>query len=67
MKFKPRRGEFYWFIENNCTASLDECLNTEWDFEKFRAGNCFRTKKEAQQAAKLVKKCLMDFHKCKKN
>jgi len=57
MKWKPKVGERYWFIDFRFASSF--CWRSNgFDRRNCREGNCFRTKKEATQALQRVKKAL---------
>ncbi len=61
MKWKPKYLEKYWWIYLG--SQLRICSN-EWDGTSqgcknlYDLGNCFRTRKEAEQVARKIKKLL---------
>ena len=59
MKWKPKVGEQYWVIAHlDCVEHFDWEPDNEFDVRHYKIGNCYRTKKEAMQALRRVKKAL---------
>lgn len=61
-RYKPRCTERYYYIRNK--GDVDDVLwcDDTFDHEYYEFGNCFRTKKEATNAAKKVKALLLSLH-----
>lgn len=60
-RWKPKMGErFYFFEIGPCITGTDYLTweGHEDDEDMWRTGNCFKTRKEATQALKRVKKAL---------
>lgn len=59
-KWRPKQGERYYFIymarDFYVHNSYNDCFDV--DLKTFSISNCFRTKKEAQQAIVKIKKVL---------
>jgi hypothetical protein len=60
-RWKPEEGEQYWII------AFSEVVQSEWredcaDLSRWRMGNCFKTKEEAESAAEKVKALLLSLH-----
>lgn len=55
-RWKPKEGEGYWYIEADLHVSAISYINRfVWDKNRFRLGNCFQTKKEAEAVARKLK------------
>lgn len=55
LPWKPKKSEMYWFYG----ISLEQALWATWslnsgDFCRWKAGNCFRTEKEAETKGKEI-------------
>lgn len=62
-RWKPLMDEHY-----HCVLSIGEPLSNPYegnceDLERINFGNCFRTLEQAEEAAKRIKKLLMEYHK----
>ena len=62
MRWKPKFDERYYFIGADGRVEGWTRLNKEFDNAVFSFGNCFKSKKDALAAAKVVKKALLKFH-----
>ena len=60
MKWKPKEGETYCIIKILPEIIIKSYIwwNDNFDKYVFKQGNCFRTKKEATEKLKLIKKVL---------
>ena len=45
--WKPNNGDIYFTIEDDNEIYKRVWLNCEYDIERYKNGNCFRTKDEA--------------------
>ena len=62
-RWKPKFTEIYYSIE--ILQSWSHIVTDAWtdlpiDMRQYESGNCFRTKKEAQQKLKQIKKILKE-------
>lgn len=66
-QWKPRMGDTYYFFENYGTIVEDrwscDCDEMVVDEERWKLGNCFRTRELAERAAEEIKALLKEFHK----
>ena len=58
-RWKPFKGERYWYVSNVCMTAED-CWDgfSNLDEERYNAGNCFKTEEDAGIAAVKVKTLL---------
>ena len=64
MRWKPKVGEIYWYVDTfQMDCSPMRRSNDNFDLTMYRFGNCFRTIKEAEQAAVKVRKLLLSLQK----
>lgn len=61
-RWKPKRGEWYWYVESDIKPCEDSWGDFDLDVLRYEAGNCFRTEEEAEAAAEKVKDLLLDLH-----
>ena len=54
-RWKPQKGDIYWFISNIGCISKGQWDNHSVDRERYLVGNCFKTKEEAEFAAEKLK------------
>lgn len=54
-RWKPNEGEQCFFVDKYGHTDWFVWKNDEYDRNMYRIGNCYRTRKEAQAAAKRVK------------
>lgn len=54
--FKPKKGEYYWFVQPNGRAGKLINDNFLFDLMAIRLGNCFRTKEAAERNADRILK-----------
>lgn len=54
----PQKGDFYYFVDSYITVRSLEYFGSEMDHDMQKAGNFFRTEKEARAALERVKKAL---------
>lgn len=52
--FKPKKGEYYWFVQPNGRAGKLINDNFLFDLMAIRLGNCFRTKEAAERNADRI-------------
>lgn len=62
-KWTPKLDEAYYCVVESEIIGVFICERfvyggTPWCIRRIKSGNCFRTKREAQQALKRVKKAL---------
>lgn len=55
MIWKPKCGEWYWFIGSDGQIDNCEWIDDHIDWGRYSMGNCFRTKKEATFAREKQK------------
>lgn len=56
----PQKGDFYYFVDSYITVRSLEYFGSEMDQDMQKAGNFFRTEKEARAALERVKKALRE-------
>jgi hypothetical protein len=62
-RWKPNYNENYYFVNTiTCEVNNYRWKDDEIDRDIYRMGNCFRTKKEAEQAFEKVKELLLSLH-----
>ena len=62
IRWRAKKGGYYYFIDVNLTVkSIDDTYST-FDNELWDAFNYFRTKEQAEEAAKRVKETLRKYH-----
>lgn len=62
-RWKPKQSEYYYFIAANSIECVKWCDMHQGDKALYEAGNCFRTRELAEQAAEQIKALLKEFHK----
>ena len=60
--FKPKINELYWFVGENGSVWSTIWSDSVSDFCFYIAGNCFRTKKEAEANADNILKRLKEIY-----
>jgi hypothetical protein len=67
MKWKPKDRDKYWYVSLSYTNVWVTHSIIFWDEEisqgRYKIGNCFRTRKQAQQMAKKIKVLLKGGNK----
>lgn len=48
-------GETYYYVTFTGTVYADHWVYSEWDQTLYEMGNCFRTEKEAEEAAAVIR------------
>lgn len=62
IRWRAKKGGYYYFIDVNLTVkSIDDTYST-FDNELWDAFNYFRTKEQAEEAARRVKETLRKYH-----
>lgn len=62
IRWRAKKGGYYYFIDVNLTVkSIDDTYST-FDNELWDAFNYFRTKEQAEEAARRVKEVLRRYH-----
>ncbi len=62
-RFRAEEGGEYWYIENDYGLPLSDTEDmTTRDNARYHTGNYFCSKKQAEQAAELIKQVLINFH-----
>lgn len=59
--WKPEPGEDYWLVNSGMRAASETNIDVRYDRVRIAAGNCFRTREEAEEAAEEVRKYLKAF------
>lgn len=62
-RWKPEPEEKYFYFYNQEEIGICSFNNDPLDKERFKLGNCFQTKEQAEKASELVHKTLMEYHK----
>lgn len=62
-RWKPRKGERYFFICDIGFVKFNYWDNDVVDHDYYKFGNCFKTEEEAQRASEMVRKFLLSLHK----
>ena len=63
MRWKPKVRETYYVVAPACIVNSDTSKNDWYDKLLYKSGNCFRTRKQAEQAAVKVRKLLLSLQK----
>lgn len=61
-RWKPKKGEKYWVIDNYAKVWRHTYSNDTYDSAFYSVGNCFRTEAEARSAAKKFKDLMLSLH-----
>ena len=63
MKWKPKKGEYYYYV--NAFATVTKTFNIFSTSDKLilKSNNCFETKKEASEMAKKFRQLLKQEYK----
>ncbi len=61
-RWRAKKGDEYWYIDGiiHPCQGKEDMIRT--DYTRYKIGNYFRTREEAQQAAEEVRKTLIKFH-----
>lgn len=62
-RWKPKFDCAYWYVKNISQPDTALWYNDDFDRQAYAFGNVFKTKRQAQQAAKAVKKILLALHR----
>ena len=62
-RWKPEYNGYYFLVEDFGRVNNMIWRNDRIDKLQFAFGNVFKTKRQAQQAAKAVKEILLAFHR----
>ena len=54
-QWKPKYNEVYYGVESDLTIFEYVWYDHDSDMKLYKLGNCFRTKKQAKQAAERIK------------
>lgn len=65
-RWKPERGEIYYFVDSTCDVSDCEWLDDSVDRLHYKNGNCFSSEEKAKTFAKRVKDLLLGLQ-CEKS
>ena len=57
-RWKPKMNEVYFIINSEANIKEFEWWDDEIDSARWKFGNCFRTRKETDEARRRVKKAL---------
>lgn len=61
-RWRPKLGEQYFRVTLDCGKIGETCLTRREEGDEYYGENCFQTRKDAEEAADLVKKTLLEFH-----
>lgn len=64
-RWKPKKREGYWMIENNAHVQDYEWFDDSFDNSLYHLGNCFQTEKEAKAVARKLKAFWKDIREGK--
>jgi hypothetical protein len=64
-RWKPEKGERYFFVGDNGYVNFTYWDNEEVDHDYYKFGNVFQTKEEAERALEKVRELFFNFHKMK--
>lgn len=62
-RWKPEEYEVYYFVGTECDIGYLKWEKYVADEDRYKVGNCFKTKEAAQRAAEEIKALLKEFHK----
>ena len=62
-RWKPQKGEIYWYVDGGCCIHNPIFTNDDFDNSKTGAYNCFQSKEQAEAEAEkiLVRRMLEDI------
>lgn len=55
---RVKKGERYWYIDESFTVQSSYDIGTRWDSQRFKCGNYFATKEEAEACARKLRAVL---------
>lgn len=58
LRWKPKINEKYWIVTTTLDVNFFTWKENPTDMQMFDSGNCFKTKEEAENAAKKIQKLL---------
>lgn len=61
-RWRANKNEYYFFIYHAMTIQTDIDLYLYMDTARFECGNYFKTREQAEEASRRIKKVLMDYH-----
>ena len=66
-RWRANKYAHYHFLGNVFEIQESVEMGFVEDIERYRDGNYFRTKEEAEEYAKYIKKCSLEWHKMREN
>jgi hypothetical protein len=61
-RWRAKKGDYFFFINYDGVSNSRDDYFVE-DNELYISGNYFKTKDQAKEASRRIKKVLMDYHK----
>ena len=61
-RWRAKMGGEYFYIDDYCKISIDKDRGYSEDEARYRFGNYFETKGEAEKYAEYMKKCSLEWH-----
>lgn len=62
IRWRAKEGEYYYYINADGFASVNKHTNYITDYYRYDFGNYFRTKEQAEEAARRIKEVLLRYH-----
>mgnify|MGYP001615488408 FL=1 len=62
-RWKPKEGEYFYYVDDYFSVWGDFWRDVIFQENRFLAGNCFRTEKQAQEFAKRIRKLAREYHR----
>ncbi len=70
-RFKPKQPKYgekditYWFIDSSGKIGKSHWsgFRDHWDENRYKIGNCFKSKGDAVKARRFIRISLLQFHK----
>jgi hypothetical protein len=62
-QWKPKIFQLFYFLTERGGIVKQQYIGSLFDQYYIKYGNCFRTKKQAEEAARRVRKLLLNYHK----
>ena len=66
-RWRANKYGYYHFLGNIFEICESIEMGFVEDIERYRDGNYFRTKEEAEEYAKYIKKCSLEWHEKREN
>jgi len=62
-RWRPEHHGCYFILLGNGTVQSFRWHNTEFDYQAWSYGNCFRRRRDAEQVREQIKEVLLTFHR----